>query len=107
MEPESEPAEPEPELEPEPEPEGLITYIVNLNTNDLHIKLSKTDKSNQYLTGYLGKKNNKVYFVSDRDYNKYNFSFSSIKETDMSNNTTFDTNTLLNMSLYNYGLTLN
>ena len=79
------------------------TYIVNLNTNDLHIKLSKTDGSNRYLTGYLGKKNNKVYFISDRDYIKYDFSFSSINEIDISNNTTFDTNTLLNMSLYDYG----
>jgi hypothetical protein len=68
--------------------------------HDLHIKLSKTDGSDEYLTGYLGKKDNKVYFIGDRNDIRYDIS-SLLLESTTTN--TFPINTLLNMSLYNYG----
>ena len=75
----------------------------DFSSNDLHIKLSKTDGSSEYLTGYLGKKNNKVYFISDRNYINYDISSSDLIESTASADNTFTANTLLNMSLYDYG----
>ena len=86
----------------------LFNQYTNCRTTDfssidLHIKLSKTDGSGEYLTGYLGKKNNKVYFISDRNYIKYDISSSDLIENAASADNTFTANTFLNMSLYDYG----
>lgn len=82
-------------------------YIKFRDANEIqkvNVKLTEVGGFNK-LSGYIGQHNNKVYFISNRDYLTYDIDFANINETispfwnDNSGSYIFDNNVKINMSL--------
>ena len=83
--------------------DNYIDFIDDNEIQKFNIKLTEVGGFNK-LSGYIGQYDNKVYFISNRDYLTNDISFANIDETvsplnDNSRNYIFNNNVKINMSL--------